>query len=45
MFNDEILSYRLSHGPNTKVISDILDETIRVAKNCPYRTTIHTDHG
>jgi transposase InsO family protein len=45
MFNGEILSYRLSKRPNAKAILDALDETIIIAKNCPYRTTIHTDQG
>jgi len=43
MFNGKILSYRLSERPNAKAILDALDETITIAKNCPYRTTIHTD--
>lgn len=45
MFNEEILSYRLSKRPNAKAILDALDETITIARNCPYRTTIHTDQG
>ncbi|OAK72130.1 integrase [Lederbergia galactosidilytica] len=45
MFNGEILSYRLSERPNAKAILDALDEIILLAKNCPYRTTIHTDQG
>ena len=45
MFNGEILSYRLSERPNAKAILDALDETITIARNCPYRTTIHTDQG
>lgn len=45
MFNGEILSYRLSKRPNAKAILDALDETMMIARNCPYRTTIHTDQG
>lgn len=45
MFNGEILSYRLTQRPNAKAILDALDETIKIARKCPYRTTIHTDQG
>ena len=45
MFNGEILSYRLSKKPNAKAIIDALDETIERTKDCPYRTTIHSDQG
>lgn len=45
MFNGEILSHRLSKNPNAKAILEALDETIAIVKNCPYRTTIHTDQG
>jgi len=45
MFNGKILSYRLSERPNAKAILDALDETITIAKSCPYRTTVHTDQG
>src|SRR5690625_1601106 len=45
MFNGEILSFRLSKKPNAKAIIDALDETIERTKDCPYRTTIHSDQG
>src|SRR5699024_2849640 len=45
MFNGEILSYRLSKSPNAKAVLDGLNEVIKLAKRCPYRTTIHTDQG
>lgn len=45
MFNGEILSYRLSERPNAKAILDALGEAIEIAKDCPYRTTIHSDQG
>ena len=45
MFNGEILSYRLSKKPNAKAIIDALDETIERTKDCPHRTTIHSDQG
>ncbi len=45
MYNGEILSFRLSEQPNAKAIMDALDETIKKTKNCPYRTTIHSDQG
>src|SRR5699024_12640376 len=45
MFNGEVLSYRLSKKPNAKAIIDALDETIERTKDCPYRTTIHSDQG
>ncbi|BAM46739.1 putative transposase [Amphibacillus xylanus NBRC 15112] len=45
MFNGEILSYRLSQRPSAKAILDALNETIIITKECPYRTTIHTDQG
>lgn len=45
MFNGETLSFRLSERSNAKAIMDALDETIEITKNCPYRTTIHTDQG
>lgn len=45
MFNSEILSYRLSERPNAKAILDALDEAIEIARDCTYRTTIHSDQG
>ncbi|MDX8044764.1 IS3 family transposase [Gracilibacillus sp. S3-1-1] len=45
MFNGEILSFRLSKRPNARAIMDALDETMEAIKNCPYRTTIHSDQG
>src|SRR5699024_12580873 len=43
MINGEILSFRLSKKTNAKAIIDALDETIERTKDCPYRTTIHSD--
>ncbi|WP_346729206.1 IS3 family transposase [Lederbergia citrea] len=45
MFNGEILSFRFSERPNAKAIMDALDEAIEITKDCPYRTTIHSDQG
>lgn len=45
LFNGEILSFRVSEKPNAKSIMDALTETIEIIKDCPYRTTIHSDQG
>lgn len=45
MFNGEILSFRISKKPSAKAILDALDEVIEVSKDCPYRSTIHSDQG
>lgn len=45
MFNGEILSFQLSERPNAKAIMDALEEAIEKAKDCPYRTTIHSEQG
>ncbi len=45
MFNGEILTYQLSKRPNAKAILDGLEEVVTIAKQWPYRTTVHTDQG
>lgn len=45
MYNGEILSFRVSERPNSKAIMEALDEAIERTKDCPYRTTVHSDQG
>lgn len=45
MFNGEVLSFSISDRPNFKSISDALNETINITKDCPYRRTFHSDQG
>lgn len=45
MFNGEIISFRVSKRPNAQAIMEALDEAITSTKDCPYRSTIHSDQG
>lgn len=42
MCNVEIMLFRLLDRANAKAILDALDGTIKITKDCPYQTTIHT---
>lgn len=45
MYNGEILTFRFSERPDTQAIMAALEEAIEITKDCPYRTTIHSDQG
>lgn len=45
MYNNEILSYRVSEKPNAVAVMDGLEEAIQVTKDCPFRRTFHSDQG
>jgi len=45
MFNSEIISYSISERPTFEPIQKALEEAIEVTKDCPYRSTYHSDQG
>lgn len=45
LYNNEILSYRVSERPNAVAVMDGLEEAIQVTKDCPFRRTFHSDQG
>lgn len=45
MFNNEIISYRISDRPTAAAVTDALDEAIEKTSDCPYRRTFHSDRG
>lgn len=45
MYNNEIISYRISKKPNSIAIMEGLEEAIQNTKDCPYRRTFHSDQG
>jgi len=45
MFNEEVLSYRISKQPSAESIISALNEAITLTSDCPYRRTFHSDRG
>lgn len=45
LFNNEIISYRISEKPNAVAIMEGLEEAIEVTSDCPFRRTFHSDQG
>lgn len=45
LYNNEILSYRISEKPNALAIMEGLEEAIQLTKDCQFRRTFHSDQG
>jgi len=45
LYNNEILSYRVSEKPNALAVMEALEEAIQVTNDCPFRRTFHSDQG
>lgn len=45
MYNNEIISYRISDKPNSVAVMDALEDAIKVTNDCPYQRTFHSDQG
>ncbi len=45
LFNQEIVSYKITKQPNGESIMEALQEAIKATNSCPYRRTFHSDQG
>lgn len=45
LFNNEIISYRISKQPNAVAVMEALNEAIQITNDCLYRRTFHSDQG
>lgn len=45
LFNQEVVSYKITKQPNGESIMEALQEAIKATDSCPYRRTFHSDQG